>query len=170
MVSNTAPLRPTKSVVRKALCDILRPVIPNLVVLDLFAGTGQVSRDLLAEGALKAFAVDKRAEPEESPEGLQWFQQSVRSFLSHDPPEPVGLVFLDPPYQHGEALDILRTLDCKQWIKQQGLVAVETDRETNLESFENTSNSYSLKRNRRYGGTRLWIFQESADGRDFRDE
>jgi len=167
LVSDTAPLRPTKAVVRKALCDILRPVIHDLVVLDLFAGTGQVSRDLLREGARRVFAVDRRAEPGESPECLQWFQQSIRSFLSHGPPEPVGLVFLDPPYQQGRAREILRILEGTAWIKQQGLIAVETDQETNLQSFANRSKSFTLKRNRRYGGTRLWIFQEqSVDGED----
>lgn len=170
MVSDTAPLRPTKAVVRKALCDILRPVIHDLVVLDLFAGTGQVSRDLLSEGASKAFAVDRRSEPDDCPEDLRWFQQPVDSFLSSGPPQPVGLVFLDPPYQQGEARDTLHILDGVNWIKKRGLIAVETDRDTNLESFENVSNRFVVKRNRRYGGTRLWIFQEPADDRGYSNE
>lgn len=160
MASDPSPLRPTKSVVRKALRDILRPVIDDLVVLELYAGTGRVSEGLLREGAKKAFAVDLRDPPDDlDEEDIEWFRRDVDSFLRHGPPEPVGLVYLDPPYDTAEYQPILSSLASAEWLKPGGLIAVETGRDTSLPPGEDLPGTLQLKRNRRYGNSRLWIYQ-----------
>lgn len=160
MVSDSSALRPTKSVVRKALCDILRPVLKDLVLVDFFAGTGQVSFDLLENGARAAYAVDERPEPENLPEQVSWYQQSVESFLLHGPPEPVGLVFLDPPYGSGRVCSLLPRLHRANWLQPAAIIAAETHEDTILTDGDDFPETLELKRNRRYGGSRLWIFQE----------
>jgi len=159
MAADKTPLKPTKSVVRKALRDILRPVVNNLVILELFAGTAQVSDELIGEGAEKSFAVDLRSEPEECREEIEWFQRDVEQFMNHGPPEPVGLVFMDPAYDDSYASSLLEKLAGVEWLESQGLVAVETARDTRFKQRIDGRFPLELKRNRRYGGTRLWIYQ-----------
>ncbi len=168
MVSGRFEIRKTKSVVVKALCDMVRPIIEDLVVLELFAGTGRVSRGLLDEGAAKAYAVDRapRKSTSES-DALHWYEQDVFDFLVEGPPESIDLVFMDPPYESDYPDEILPRLPECWWLKEKGIVVLETD--ADHPSFfstvgDNGERKLYLLRERNYGGTRLVIYQ--ADRRE----
>jgi 16S rRNA (guanine966-N2)-methyltransferase len=163
--TDPSPLRPTKAVVLKALRDMIRPVIEDLVVLDLFAGTGRVGEALIEEGARKVFAVDERESPDDLDEDVEWFRRNVDQFLNHGPPEPVDLVFFDPPYDSTNHAGYLTTISQAPWLVEEGIVIVETDRGTDL-SATDPIDDFSIKRNRRYGNTRLWILQRLPDTSD----
>lgn len=161
-MSQKMGVRPTKAVVIKALCDILRPVVNDLTLLELYAGTGRVSEKLLAEGAEVAYAVD-RSRPRRETDGIIWFQQEVEEFIQKSgPPEPVDFVYMDPPYGSVDLHEILAEILESGWLTSRALVAVETSvshpgfpREIGAES----QRSLAMMREREYGGTRLTIFQ-----------
>jgi len=163
LASDASPLRPSKSVVRKALRDMVRPVVSGLVVVELYAGTGLVSKELIEEGASRSFAVDRRERPDKLPEEVEWFQRDVDQFLRHGPPEPVGLVFLDPPYNNADYESLITRIVESEWFKEHGIIAVETSRDTTLPPAGSLADDMVLKRNRRYGNTRLWIYQHDPD-------
>lgn len=164
METDATSIRPTKSVVRKALRDMFRPVINGLTVLDLFAGTGQVGSELLEEGARKVFAVDSRPRPEQlAEEDVEWYQQEVMDFLSFGPPEPVDLVFLDPPYGSEYPNEVLGEAAEAPWLKQQGLVVIETGRDYRLPEQDPENGRLQLIRKRRYGDTRIWVYQADRE-------
>ena len=52
-------VRPTTSLVRKALFDILGNNIEDAVFVDLYAGTGAVAFEALSRGAQRAVAVEQ---------------------------------------------------------------------------------------------------------------
>jgi 16S rRNA (guanine966-N2)-methyltransferase len=161
MEINETPLRRTKSVLLKALCDILRPVVVDLVVLDLFAGSGRVSLALLDEGASQAYCVDLR-QPTVEDENIKWYSQDVESFLNYGPPEPVGLVFMDPPYDMGYPPRLLKKLTGCPWLKKEAIVAVET--RAGVEELPPVvADKFYLMRRRRYGGSMLWIYQADRE-------
>jgi len=157
METDKTPLRRTKSVLLKALCDILRPVVSDLVVLDLFAGSGRVGRALLGEGARRVFAVDLRSETTPR-ENVDWYCQEVESFLKFGPPEPVGLVFMDPPYDSGYPERILKQLAEVSWLEDNAIIAIET-RANHPPLPGVVDDKFYLMRCRRYGGSKLWIYQ-----------
>lgn len=159
METDSSPIRQTKSVLSKALCDILRPVLPGTTVLELFAGTGKVGARLLDEGAEKLYAVDKVAAPKQLAEleSVEWFRQDVFDFLELGPPEPIDVVFLDPPYHTEDADRALQILSRVDWIVEQGIVAVETAKDHELPTEVN--DRLFLMRDRRYGDSRLRIYQ-----------
>lgn len=159
MEADSTPIKQTKSVLRKALCDMLRPVLPDTTVLELFAGTGKVGEALLHEGARTLYAVDRREAPEElsKNEAVHWFRQDVFDFLKFGPPESVGIVFLDPPYSTDHANRVLKILAETDWLVEKGIVAVETDRDQELP--ESLNERLWLMRDRRYGDSRLRIYQ-----------
>ncbi len=141
----------------KALCDIIRPVISNLVVLELFAGSGRVGRALLEEGARRVFAVDIREEPRPG-EHVDWYCQKVEAFLNFGPPEPVDLVFMDPPYDSDYPEQILLKLADVDWLRDKAIIAIET--RANHPSLPGVvDDKFYLMRCRRYGGSKLWIYQ-----------
>ncbi len=53
------PIRPLRDRVRTALFDIIRELIPEAEVLDLFAGTGAVGLEALSRGAARATMVER---------------------------------------------------------------------------------------------------------------
>lgn len=167
MAADQPEIRRTKAVVVKALCDILRPVIDGLVVLELFAGSARVSQRLLEEGAEEAYAVDLEPRSEgPEPEILTWYKEDVFTFLESGPPKMVDLVFMDPPYESGYIGQLLPQLAAAEWLSEQGIVVAENStKETDLpaEVSGEARGSLYLMRNRNYGGTRLSIYQANRE-------
>ena len=58
-VSKNLPVKPISDRIKQSLFDILRPRITGAIMLDLFAGTGNVSLEALSRGALKTVMLDK---------------------------------------------------------------------------------------------------------------
>ena len=58
-VSKNLPVKPISDRIKQSLFDILRPRITGAMMLDLFAGTGNVSLEALSRGALKTVMVDR---------------------------------------------------------------------------------------------------------------
>ena len=58
-VSRNLPVKPISDRIKQSLFDILRPRITGAIMLDLFAGTGNVSLEALSRGALKTVMVDR---------------------------------------------------------------------------------------------------------------
>lgn len=58
-VSKNLPVKPISDRIKQSLFDILRPRITAAKMLDLFAGTGNVSLEALSRGALKTVMVDR---------------------------------------------------------------------------------------------------------------
>ena len=58
-VSKNLPVKPISDRIKQSLFDILRPRITGAIMLDLFAGTGNVSLEALSRGAMKTVMVDR---------------------------------------------------------------------------------------------------------------
>jgi len=58
-VSKNLPVKPISDRIKQSLFDILRPRITGAKMLDLFAGTGNVSLEALSRGALLTVMVDR---------------------------------------------------------------------------------------------------------------
>ena len=54
--------RPTSDLVRESLFNILGAYVEDLVVVDLFAGTGALGLEALSRGAARAIFVEKKGE------------------------------------------------------------------------------------------------------------
>lgn len=167
MASDQTPIRPTKSVVVRALRDILRPVINGTVVLDLFAGTARVGIELLEEGAETVVGVDKRDSPEDLPGDYEWVRGDVENYLRSAPERSYDVIFMDPPYDSGLPSDLLPVIVNENLLREHGIIAIETDLETELP--EAVDSEFFLMRRRKYGGTRLWIYQSDRNQPGYRD-
>ena len=58
-VSKNLPVKPISDRIKQSLFDILRPRITCAMMLDLFAGTGNVSLEALSRGALRTVMLDR---------------------------------------------------------------------------------------------------------------
>lgn len=142
---------------------MLRPIIHDTVILELFAGTGRVGRALLDEGARRVIGVDRREPLEPPPESYDWVRRDVEDFVADGPDEPIDVVFMDPPYQSRYPHDLLEQLEGADWLKQRGIVIVETARPVELPDHTEGDDPLYLMRKRHYGGSRLWLYQADRD-------
>jgi len=101
------PVRPTTDRSKEALFNILqnRVYIPELKILDLFTGTGNVSYEFASRGAKEIQAVDKdyrvvgfvKNTAREFDFPIKVTKQDIQKFLSTTPSK-FDLIFADPPY------------------------------------------------------------------------
>ena len=152
--------RPTSDRVREALFSILGD-ITDLVVLDLFAGSGALGIEALSRGAGRATLVDSgaaavaaikrnletlsiEAEVVRQP-AARFLQAALRDGRQYD------LVFLDPPYRHASTLGRELSSALMPILAADARVVAESDRRSPL-GLELT-----LLDERRYGDTLIQI-------------
>lgn len=109
-VPDEADVRPATGRLRQSLFDILRPDLPDGVVLDLFAGSGALAIEALSRGAAWATMVDRSGACVEAirrnVEKLRFADRAVAlcadALACADRVVELGraaaIVFIDPPY------------------------------------------------------------------------
>ena len=132
-------IRPTTDRVRESLFNILTHRFPGLFegarVLDLFAGTGALGLEALSRGAAFALFVDNSAKAHKlindnrSTLGLQEKSKLLRRDATRlgliDALAPFDLVFLDPPYNKGQAEPAIEALLAGDWLHPQAVIVLE---------------------------------------------
>jgi 16S rRNA (guanine966-N2)-methyltransferase len=157
--------RPTTDRVRESLFNSLEAHLDftDLVVVDLYAGSGALGLEALSRGATSALFVesDRRAADviaanvrELGAAGAAVRNVPVVTALTGRLAEPAELVFADPPYEMptGDVEAVLRALETAGWVAD-GAVAVVERAATSPEL--SWPGRWSSWRTRRYGDTRL---------------
>ena len=153
--------RPTSDRVREALFSILGE-IRGARVLDLYAGTGALGIEALSRDAASATLVDSGRPAQEAirrnletlgieaelatEDALRFCEWASRGAREYD------LVFLDPPYRHGDDLGDELTAALEPLLSPGARVVAESDRRTPL------ALRLPLLDERRYGNTLIRIY------------
>jgi len=163
MAPKNLPVRPTTDFAKEALFNILQNRIDfdEVSVLDLFAGTGNISFEFASRGTHDIVSVDahvgcikyiqKIAEELSFP--IKPFRSDVYKYVSA-PHNSFDIIFADPPYDFDSQL--LQTLVEKIFennlIKTEGFLIIEHSKYTDLSSIDHFSES------RKYGGSTFSFF------------
>lgn len=159
--------RPTEDKTKESVFNILQPLRPDAVVLDLFAGTGQIGLEFLSRGARRAYFceksrtmaqtlrrnVEKAGYPAKSEVYVGDYRAALAAFNEH-----FDYIYLDPPFGFGmekEAMAMIRRL---KRLAPDGEVILETA----AEEMESEIDGYALRFRRQYGHLGLRIFKESV--------
>lgn len=157
-------VRPTPDRVKEALFSILGSQVEDAVVLDLFAGSGNLGLEALSRGAHKCYFGDS------SRDSIRLIHNNVAhckaDALSHiiqgdyrnvlaQVREKVDLVFVDPPYRNQLWLDVLDILSEKDLMNPDGLIVLEHPREV---EFPQEVNNFRKIKEARYGTVVLSIY------------
>ncbi len=154
-------LRPTISIVKEAVFDIINDRIINTSVLDLFAGSGNYGIEAFSRGAFKVDFVDKNRDSckiiKINLQNLNLkanvFSLDFRRFLKlwdfqYD------YIFASPPYFLGFENDILNYIRRYKRLKKEGLLFLQIFKKVDPD-FTN----YTVVDERRYGITKLFILK-----------
>ena len=143
--------RPTSERSKEAIFSMLQFEIEGRVVLDLFAGSGQMGLEALSRGAKSAYLVDsgkrafeiiKKNVSKTRLEGAMVLCEDSLSFIRKQGGEQkFDMVFLDPPYASNLINDALSLLFDKGLVKETSYIVCESDRfdilnSQNQENFE----------------------------------
>jgi 16S rRNA (guanine966-N2)-methyltransferase len=164
-------LRPTAARVKESLFNILPHDLSGTTVLDLFAGTGNVSIEALSRGATAAILVDASVESGKAiRENLRrlelaertkvWIMpvpRALRLLARHG--ETFGLIFLDPPYERNWIGRTLNLIAQGKLLGESGVLIAE---HSTREKVEPRYGALALQDQRRYGSTLLSFFYQEA--------
>ena len=161
-------LRPTAARVKEALFNILPHDLDGATVLDLFAGTGNLTIEALSRGAAAAILVDSSVESgkaiRENVRRLHladrtkvWIMpvaRALRLLARHG--ETFDLIFLDPPYDRQWIDRSLKIIGQGRLLRESGTLITEHSIRENVEP---RYDSLALHDQRRYGGTLVSFFK-----------
>jgi len=164
--------RPTAARVKEALFNILPRDLSGVKILDLFAGTGNLSIEALSRGAAEAILVDSSTGAgniiRENIRRLRlaartkvWIAPVSRALrlLSHRG-ESFDLIFLDPPYEQHLVEKSLKIIAHAGLLRQDGVLIAEHSLREQVEPHYDT---LVLSDQRRYGTTLLSFFRQEAN-------
>ena len=158
------PVRPTTDMAKEALFNILNNqyYFDEISVLDLFAGTGNISYEFASRGTNNITCVDQNygcikyinetAESFEMP--ISTIKSDVFSFLENHK-QPYTIIFADPPYDFPleEFAKIPELVFQNNLLEEDGLLIIEHSKHTDLSGLAQYSHSKS------YGGNMFSFFE-----------
>lgn len=162
-------LRPTAARVKEALFNILPHDLSGTMVLDLFAGTGNLTIEALSRGASAAILVDSSFESGKAiRENLRrlhltdrtkvWIMPATRALrLLARHGDTFDMIFLDPPYDCQWIDRTLQIIAQERLLRASGMVIAE---HSIREDVEPRYDSLVLHDQRRYGTTRVSFFKQ----------
>nr|WP_312576041.1 16S rRNA (guanine(966)-N(2))-methyltransferase RsmD [Sedimentibacter sp.] len=158
-------VRPTSDKIKEAIFNMIGYIDEESVILDLFAGTGNVGIEFLARGAKECYFVDvshkslsfvkKNIEicnfKNKSKIVQSDYGKAIEKFYSLN--QKFDYIFADPPYDLLCCTNIVeKILQCKL-LKTNGLLIIESDKTE--EVFENIENEDIKYKEKIYGRTRI---------------
>ncbi|WP_298497819.1 16S rRNA (guanine(966)-N(2))-methyltransferase RsmD [uncultured Algibacter sp.] len=160
------PVRPTTDMAKESLFNIINNLyyFDEISVLDLFAGTGNISYEFASRGTEQITCVDQNfgcvkfinqtAEKFEMP--IQTIKSDVFKFLEKTTIK-ANIIFADPPYNFddNQFSKIPELVFQNDLLLDGGILIVEHSKHTNLSNIEN----YAYSKN--YGGNVFSFFEKS---------
>ena len=128
--------RPTTDLAKESLFNVLVHLIDldGKEALDLFAGTGSISFELLSRGCRRVTAVEKdralnafieKVAGELRTNALHLVKGDVFRFLNTAPAGSYDFIFADPPYALPNLSDIPRLIFAKNILRENGILVIE---------------------------------------------
>ncbi|MCC8153264.1 MAG: 16S rRNA (guanine(966)-N(2))-methyltransferase RsmD [Tannerellaceae bacterium] len=170
-VPSSFSARPTTDFAKENLFNVIGNLVDleGMVALDLFAGTGSISYELLSRGCAKVVAVEKnnkhaafiaKVVEQLKDKNLTLIRGDVFKYLQTVPAQSFDFIFADPPYALPELPKIPEIVHERTLLKEGGIFIMEHPKEYD---FSNLPNFYQ---HRVYGSVNFSIFFKEEERKD----
>ncbi|MBN2395899.1 MAG: 16S rRNA (guanine(966)-N(2))-methyltransferase RsmD [Candidatus Atribacteria bacterium] len=167
-IFNGKEIRPTPSIVREAVFDILGARVIDSEFLDLFAGTGAVGFEAFSRGARWVTFVElnkKSIELIKKNMEIINHRECFHLIKSHyiqaieqlkNDQQKFDIIFLDPPYNHVDYLfKSLQEIELSSILKRDNIILVQ---HCQCSGLKYDSQKLFLLKEKKYGRNRISIF------------
>ena len=166
-LEGTELIRPTADAVKEAMFSIIQFDVEDAVVLDLFAGSGQLGIEALSRGARKVYFVDsspaainvvrENLEHTKLADSAEVINSPNSAFL-RSAREKIDIALLDPPY--GKKL-IQRSLPAlTEIMSRDGIIVCEHELDCRLPEEEN---GFVISKTYKYGKIALTVYRRRPE-------
>lgn len=172
-----AGTRPTSSNVKKALFDTLRPEMEDMVVCDLFAGSGAIGLEALSQGAHFCYFIEASKNAflalKRNCEKLKILEQThlelskAINFLKKNTSllTTIDLFYIDPPYEikpdDTSSYESLLSFFEKAELKPGALIIFETKDPLRIEKPLAMQEALRVRQKKDYGDTYLFLLEKN---------
>ena len=161
--------RPTAERVKEAVFSMIQFDIEGRSVLDLFAGSGQMSLEALSRGAAEATLVDKsrdaiaiirdNAAKSKLIDKCRIYQADYLDFIRRSARKKYDIVFLDPPYALKMYRPALSAMLDSGLLKPSTLIICESGAETVFDGDTELEAKFIIEKQTKYSKTFITIFK-----------
>lgn len=172
-------IRPTSDRVKESIFNIIGELVEGKVVLDLFAGTGNLGIEALSRGAKRTLFVEKGRQAIRlikrnlSQLGMEGQSEIIPKDVHRaigilrERGESFDLILMDPPYGKGLISKTLTKLNSHRIYHEDSILVIEHDRR---ESLPNSTGGWNLIRQQRVGDTIISFLNPQSDSPPNQDE
>lgn len=160
-------VRPTTDKVKEAIFNIIQQYMDDSVVIDMFAGTGNLGLEAISRGARKAYFVDKdRRSIALVRDNVNYCKVGERAvILCYDYAaavsrihEKADIIFLDPPYGDGLYEDCVEKIVENDLLAPGGIIVAE---HSAMEMLPEELSGLPMIKCRKYGKICVSIYENS---------
>ena len=156
--------RPTMDRVKMSIFGSIQDYVKDSIVLDLYAGSGNLGIEAISNGASICYFIDHNKKCIDiihhnlrnfkvSDKAVVLYQDSLK-FLK-DTKEKFDIIFIDPPYQYSSLNKVFHKIDEYQVLNNNGLLVIEYQ----IDSIRDIPSYYTLIKNKKYGDKYVSIYQ-----------
>ncbi|MBQ8681904.1 MAG: 16S rRNA (guanine(966)-N(2))-methyltransferase RsmD [Bacilli bacterium] len=165
---NIEGTRPTMDRVKESLFASIQDYVEDAVVLDLFAGSGNLGIEAISNGASICYFVDYNKECIKAindniklfniEDDCKVFHKDYKNALKafKDNNIKFDIIFIDPPYKYNIKNELLTIIYNSNLLNKNGIIVFEYQTD---EELENTNN-YELLKNKKYGDKYISIYRK----------
>lgn len=168
---NIVGTRPTMDRVKESVFGSIQDYIRDSVVLDLFAGSGNLGIEAISNGCGHCYFVDNNKTC------IKCIRDNLESFgvmdkailLSMDYKKALNfffsegisfdVIFIDPPYDYRNINDIVEIIDKGNILNKGGILVLEF----RYDNVIVNDSIYSLHKNKKYGDKFVYIYKKIID-------
>lgn len=163
---NIVGTRPTMDRVKESLFAIIQEYIEDSIVLDLFAGSGNLGIEAISNGASICYFVDNNRECiKVINDNINTFNISNQSvILNKDYKDALNyfknnikfdIIFIDPPYKYNIKKELLDIILSNNLLNDNGIIVFEYS-----DAEEIITSNFKLLKNKKYGDKYISIYKK----------